>query len=204
MLTNFFRKQEAHRTALVLIIIFSALSLLASFVLSYEEIHLLKDPNARLSCNINSVFNCGTVMKTEKATILGDIPNSFFGIIGYAASLTLGVVMVSGVMLPRWMKFCMFGAFTGGWLFATWLFYDSLYGIGVLCPWCLTVTFSSVILLAAITHIVLRDGTLRFKGIWQQRINRWLDQDFDILIAAMIIVLFAALIILRFGSDIFS
>ena len=39
----------------------SAASLVASFVLSVDALRLAEDPTADLGCNINAVISCGTV-----------------------------------------------------------------------------------------------------------------------------------------------
>lgn len=204
MLNKLFTHRYDGKHAAILIVIFSACALLASFVLSYEKLHLLTNPDAQLSCSINLVFNCATVMKSEEASVLGDIPNSFLGMMGFTASLTLGVVMLSGSQLARWIKASMWVGFLGGWLFALWLFFSSLYDIGVLCPWCLVVTFSTTILFATMTHIVLRDSTIGLSKTWRTRVQKWLDSDLDTLATAAFISLLVALVIIRFGNGLFA
>ena len=48
----------------------AVLSLIASLVLSIEALHLAQNPNAVLSCSINSVINCATVSLHPSASIV--------------------------------------------------------------------------------------------------------------------------------------
>ena len=73
---------------------FGIAGLAASFVLAVEEFHLLKDPNAVLSCTINLVLNCSEVMKTWQASVFG-FPNMFIGLMGYSVVITTACNKVS-------------------------------------------------------------------------------------------------------------
>src|SRR5690606_8940678 len=81
-----------------LILAFGAVGTLASLVLSIEEFHLLKDPSAILSCSINTVLNCSTVMQTWQASVLG-FPNMFIGLMAFPVIMVIGVLGLSGVRL---------------------------------------------------------------------------------------------------------
>lgn len=51
------------------------IGIIASFVLTYDKIHVLTDKGYEPSCNINPILSCGSVMKTEQASLLG-VPNT--------------------------------------------------------------------------------------------------------------------------------
>ncbi len=185
-------------------IVFSAFALIASLALSIEYAHLLKYPNEALACDINSALSCASVMKTWQATLFFGIPNSYFGMIGMAVLLTISVVLATGAKLPKWFFACIQIAAIGGLAFAWWMFFDSLYVIGVLCPWCLLVTTSMTILFGAITHFNLRENMFEFKRKTYDRILRFLNADGDKLIVASILVIFAFLAFAKFGFELIS
>jgi uncharacterized membrane protein len=183
------------------LIVFAAIGLLASLVLSVDYTVLLKNPNATLSCDINSALSCVSVMKTWQATLFFGIPNSYFGMIGYAVLLTIGVVMAVGAQLPKWFRACMQLAGIGGLAFAWWMYFDALYVIGVLCPWCLSVTTSMTIIVGAITHYNLRENTFGFRRPTYDKILRFLNADGDKIIWAATLVIFAFLAFAKFGFE---
>jgi fatty acid desaturase len=85
-------------------------------------------------------------------------------------------------------------------LFAYWLFFNSVYVIGVLCPWCLVVTFSMTILSAAITRYNLLHGTFDIPKRMNKKLTQFLAKDYDKVIVAGWLVLLVGLVILRFGE----
>lgn len=187
-----------------LLIVFGGIGLLASFVLSVDAFELLKNPDVKLACSINSVLNCLEVMKTPQAEILFGIPNSFFGIAAYSVLVTIGVMMMIGARLPKWFKVCLQIGGLAGLAAAWWMFFDSLYVIGALCPWCLTVTTSTTIIFGAITHYNLRENTFDFKRPTYDKILKFLAADGDKLIWATILVVFACLAFAQFGTALFE
>ncbi len=182
---------------------FGLIGFAASFVLAVEEFHLLKDPNAVLSCSFNLILNCAGVMKTWQASVFG-FPNMYIGLIGFPLVVMIASLGLSKVRLPRWF---LIGAEVGivGWtLFAYWLFFNSVYDIEILCPWCLIVTFSMTMLSAAITHYNLRENTFGFKAKTDKKIQEFLFKDYDKLVVASWVVLLVALVFLKFGDALFA
>ncbi|MDR0955750.1 MAG: vitamin K epoxide reductase family protein [Candidatus Nomurabacteria bacterium] len=197
-------EKTSRRWVAGILIVFSAVALTASLMLSVDYVKLLQNPDATFSCDINSALSCVSVMKTPQADVLFGIPNSFFGMMAFAVLLTIGVVLAVGAKLPKWFKVCTQIAALGGLAAAWWMFFDSLYHIGVLCPWCLTVTTSMTIMFGAITHWNLRENTFEFKRPTYDKILKFLGSDADKIIVAAILVIFAALAILKFGARLFG
>ncbi len=182
---------------------FGITGLIASFTLSVEEFHLLKNPDAILNCSFNLVLNCATVMKTWQASVFG-FPNMLIGLMGFPIVITIALLGLSKASFPRWF---LIGAEIGivFWtLFAYWLFFNSVYAIEVLCPWCLVVTFSMTMLSAAISRYNLLHNTFRLTKEANKKIVRFLDSDYDKLIVAGWIVLLIALVIVKFGEALFA
>src|SRR3954467_14716447 len=91
----------------------AGVGLAAAFILSVEKIELLQHPDAILSCSINAVLNCASVMKTPQATVFG-FPNSFIGLMAYPVIITLAVGYLAGARYNLWfMRVAQAGAALG-------------------------------------------------------------------------------------------
>lgn len=203
---NFFGKKEreekSRQTLFGTMLVFGIVGLIASFVLAVEEFHLLKNPDATLSCSFNLVLNCAVVMKTWQATVFG-FPNMFIGLIGFPIVMTIAILGLSSIKFPRWFLVGAEIGITLWTLFAYWLFFNSVYAIQVLCPWCLIVTFSMTILLAVITRYNVTSKTFKFSKKTSKKIHQFFERQYDILAVAVWIVFLVSLVILKFGDTLF-
>lgn len=182
---------------------FGITGLIASFTLAVEEFHLLKNPDTILSCSFNLVLNCAAVMKTWQASVFG-FPNMFIGLIGFPMVIMIALLGLSKVQFPRWFLIGAEIGFVFWTLFAYWLFFNSLYAIEVLCPWCLVVTFSMTMLSATITRYNLKQNTFGFTKVTHKKVERFLSKDFDKVIVATWIFLLIALVFIKFGDSLFA
>jgi len=198
-----YRPVASNRGLFGTMLAFGIFGLIASFTLAVEEFHLIKNPDAVLSCSFNLVLNCSTVMQTWQATVFG-FPNMFIGLMAYPMVIMIALLGLSNAQLPRWFKRGMLIGYTLGAILAYWLFFQSLYVIQVLCPWCLVVTLSTTILLETAVRYNLRENTLDFSKSMNKKIQQFLDKDFDKLIVASWIVLLVALVVLKFGNDLIA
>lgn len=112
--------------------------LFASFALTYDKIHYLKDSSYVPSCNINPIISCGSVMKTKQADLLG-LPNTVFGIAGFSVLLFLGLMLASGSKLHKNLWRLANSAAAAGFIFFLYLFFESVYRINAICPYCFAV-----------------------------------------------------------------
>lgn len=184
-------------------LLFGITGLIASFVLANEEFHLLKNPDTILSCSINLVLNCATVMKSWQASAFG-FPNMFIGLMGFPMVIMIALLGLSNVKFPRWFLIGAEIGYVFFTLFAYWLFFNSVYVIQVLCPWCLVVTFSMTMLSATITRYNLLNNIFHFGKDTNKKVIRFLEKDFDKLIVAAWIVLLIALVFAKFGDGLFA
>ncbi len=110
----------------------------ASFALTYDKIHVLQDPAYSPGCNLNPILSCGSVMRTEQASLLG-VPNTIFGLVAFSMLLTFGVLLAGGAKVKRWVWIgAQFGA-VAGVIFMHYLFFQGVYRINAICPWCFVV-----------------------------------------------------------------
>lgn len=184
--------------------LFSAcLSLLASFVLSVDAIKLAADPAASLSCNINAVLSCGTVGASWQAHLFG-FPNAFLGLLAEPVVITIAVASLGGVRFPRWFMLAAQIVYTVGVLFAYWLFYQSMFVIGALCPWCLLVTVSTTLVWFTLTRVNIRDGNLFLPPRTHETWNRYIAADFDVIIVVIWILVLVLGTVTKYGGALFA
>jgi len=198
-------EKRSIRTAYIVMLVGAMLALAAAFVLSLEKIHLLQNPDAILSCSFNLVLNCTAVMQTWQASVFFGIPNMYIGLISFPVIIAVAVAALCGgaSFNKGFLKTANIGVLLGT-LFAYWLFFNSLYAIQVLCPWCLVVTFSCTLMFAAITHINLRENTWGFSPKLNEKIQKFLKGGYQQLTVASWIVLMVVLVVLKFGDALFA
>lgn len=183
----------------------STVALIAAFVLSLEKVHLLSNPDAVLSCSFNLVLNCSTVMKSWQANAFFGIPNMYIGLVSFPVLITVAVAALwGGAHFKKGFLLAMNIGVLLGTIFAYWLFFQSLYVIQVLCPWCLVVTVSCTLMFAAVTHISLDENVLGLSKKADRRVRAFLAKGYHQLIVASWIVLMIALVLLKFGADLFA
>ena len=132
--TNIF----SQRTIGVLLIIGSIAGLIAAFELTMDKIRILENPDYIPACNFSILMSCKSVIESEQGQAFG-FPNPIVGLVGFGITIALGVALAAGARIPRWY---MVGAVLGltfgiGWV--QWFAYQTIFNIGVLCPWCMVV-----------------------------------------------------------------
>jgi uncharacterized membrane protein len=153
-----------------LLVILGAIGLIMSFIIMTEKLTLLQDPNYKPPCNINPVISCGTVMKTAQAAAFG-FPNPFIGLIGFSIIITIGMAFFAEFTLKHpFKKWFWLGLEAGtllGVLFVHWLFFQSVYVIGALCPLCMVVWAVTIALFLYTTVYNVREGYIKMpKVLW--------------------------------------
>lgn len=189
-------KDARHRGAFIEMLVSSVIGLVASFVLSVDALILAADPNAIFSCDINTKISCGTVGTSWQANFLG-FPNAYLGLITEPIVITLAVAALGGVRFPRWFMNTAQVFYAIGFLFAYWLFYQSYFYIGALCPWCLTITVTTTLVFGSMTRVNILDGNLRF-GRYTETIQGLVRSWVDIYITVVILVILTAMVLVRY------
>jgi uncharacterized membrane protein len=185
-----------HRGAYIEMLIGSVIGLAASFVLAVDALVLAANPDAIFSCDINAKISCGTVGSSWQANLLG-FPNAFIGLVTEPVVITLAVAALGGVRFPRWFMLTAQGFYSIGFAFAYWLFFQSYFVIGALCPWCLTITVTTSLVFFSITRVNILDGNLRFGRATlavQTAVRGWVD----VYVMLAILVIFGAMVAVRY------
>lgn len=187
----------------VAVLIAATVGLIASIVLSCEALVLAANANAVLDCDLNAVISCAAVANHWSASLLG-FPNSFLGIAAMPVVMTIAVLLLARVKLPKWfMQAAQIGVI-GGLLFAIWMFYMSYAVIGILCPWCLTVDAAMIIIFFGITRYNIKQGHLPLSKQATIKLRKFVKQDFDVLVMVLMMVMMVMAIVLKFGSELFA
>jgi len=101
-----------------------------------ERIAMLKNPTAPLSCNLNPVIDCGSVLNDKLAALFG-FPNAFIGMIVFGMLLLSGLFLLTGTKVTRSYVSIVLILSTILIGFSAWFFGVSLYVIEKICIFCL-------------------------------------------------------------------
>jgi uncharacterized membrane protein len=193
-----------HRvTVWVTMLVASVASLVASFVLAVEALHLAENPNAELGCDINAVLSCGTVASSWQASVLG-FPNAFLGLVTEPVVLTIAVAALAGVRFPRWFMFAAQVVYTVGLAFAYWLFHQAMFEIGALCPWCLLITLATTLVFFEMTYVNIRDDNLYLPRRIQSALTSLVRSNLDLVLVVVWILALVLAVVLRYGEALFA
>lgn len=120
-----------------ILLITAAVALFASVMLMHEHIATLKNPNFKAVCDINPIFSCGSVMQSDQAKVFG-FDNTYAGIIGFSALTTIAATLLAGATYKKWFWQGLQAGVTLAQIFIFWLIYQSLFSIGSICLFCMT------------------------------------------------------------------
>jgi uncharacterized membrane protein len=182
----------------------SGLALIVSLALSAETLELARHPRQLLSCDVNKTVSCSTVAEAWQAEIVKigglSFPNAFFGIAAESIFVTLAVIGLARIAVPRWFAVCTWAGGLCALLYAYWLFEQSLFVINALCLWCLTLMFATTIQFMALSHATVSvQRVSRSEGL-----RSYFRLHYDLMVDVLWIVILIAIILLRDGSGIFA
>lgn len=180
----------------LLLIICGSLGFIASMALTIERFHLLQNPEAKLSCDINPFIACGPVMTSAAGSLFG-FPNPLIGIAGFAVVITIGAALLARARFANWflIGFAV-GTLLAG-VFITWLQSQTLYVIGKLCPWCMLVW---AVTIPVVVGTVIRALTAGALGARARAVGERLAA-FQLSIVAIWYLVVIAAVGLRFYRD---
>ena len=185
-----------HRGAYLEMLVGSVIGLIAAFVLAVDALTLAANPDAIFSCDISAKISCGTVGTTWQANLLG-FPNAYLGLISEPVVITVAIAALGGVVFPRWFMLTAQAFYSIGFAFAYWLFFQSYFVIGALCPWCLTITFTTTLVFFSITRVNILDGNLRF-GTATSRVQSLVRSWVDVYAMMIVLAVLAAMVAVRY------
>lgn len=147
----------------VILTVGAFIGLVASFWQVVERIFMLKNPGAELSCNLNPILDCGTVLGNRWSALFG-FPNALLGIVMFTILFTIGLMLLNGIALKKWFWKVFLAVMIMLILFSVWFFATSLYVIGKICIFCIFIwTVSVPIFLYGIDWLITNNY---LKGSW--------------------------------------
>ncbi|HSX29222.1 MAG TPA: vitamin K epoxide reductase family protein [Candidatus Saccharimonadales bacterium] len=178
-----------------ILVICGVIALACALIIMYDKVALLKNPNFRPNCDLNPVISCGSVMESKQANAFG-FPNPFLGIVGFSVVVTTGMALFAGATFKRWYWLGLQAGTIFGVCFIHWLFFQSVYRIHALCPYCMVVWVMTITLFLYVTLYNIQTGTIKLKGK-AQRVGYFLRRHhLDILVLWLLII--AAFILKHF------
>ncbi|MDO5034023.1 MAG: vitamin K epoxide reductase family protein [Actinomycetaceae bacterium] len=130
------------------LIVGSLLGLLASVGLLETELAHIRNPDAALGCDLNSLISCGSSLMSPQAHLLG-VPNSALGIGAFGALLAVGVFALLGTRFSVLSVRLLGLGGVGGLGFVAFFLHASATNFFALCPYCMVV-WSGAIIVAAV------------------------------------------------------
>ena len=188
-------RHTATWTYLVMLIA-SAVALVVSFVLSAGQ---------QLSCDVNAVMSCSTVAESWQAEVVKfaglSFPNAFFGIAAESVFVTIAVIGLTKVAVPRWFALCTWLGGLAALAYSYWLTSQSLFVINALCPWCLCLMFSTTVQFMALSHAtaVVQEIPAKREGV-----RTYYRLNYDLMVDALWIVTLIVIILVEDGPLLFS
>ena len=187
-------KKQTNKSSLTrfipyVLIICGIIGLLASFTLTYDKIQVLKNPGYNPPCNINPVLSCGSVMKTEQASLLG-VPNTIFGLMGFTALTTFGFLMLSGAQFKKWIWQIAQVVSLIGVIFMHYLFFQGVYRINAICPWCFVTWMVTIPIFIYITAYNIENKYITLPSGFIDKAGRFFTKNYiNILLSWYTIIL---------------
>lgn len=181
------------------LIIAGAIGWIASATLVLERLHLYANPDAKVSCDFNAWISCGDVMKTPQAAILG-FPNPFIGVVAFVVIITTGVVLLAGAQLSRWYWLGLQLGITVGLGLVCWFWFQAVYVLAILCPYCMIVWAVMIPLFIWITVRNMAHGVIAVSPAVKKFALSWAWTIIGLIYVAVIASIFFKFMYAIFGS----
>lgn len=189
----------------MIMLISSAIALLTSLILSSETLALARAPHKALGCDVNTVVSCSKVAQSWQAEFIrfGELsfPNAFFGIAAESVFVTLAVVGIAKVKLPKWLATFSWIGGLSALLYAYWLFTQSMFVIQILCPWCIVLMFCTTVQFMSLTHATFSVQEIALKN---KILSAYYRLNYDLIVDLLWIFALVLLILGKYGNAIFS
>ncbi|MFU0533192.1 vitamin K epoxide reductase family protein [Gardnerella pickettii] len=189
----------------MIMLISSAIALLTSLILSSETLALARAPHKALGCDVNTVVSCSKVAQSWQAEFIrfGELsfPNAFFGIAAESVFVTLAVVGIAKVKLPKWLATFSWIGGLAALLYAYWLFTQSMFVIQILCPWCIVLMFCTTVQFMSLTHATF---SVQEIGLKNKILSAYYRLNYDLIVDLLWIFALVLLILSKYGNAIFA
>lgn len=171
------------------------IGVLAAFLQTLEVLELLKNKNAVLACNINSIFSCSTVLNAPQSAVFG-FPNSIMCLSMFLIFFIAGFAGLFSKGLNKGFRLTIQGLSIFTLCFGIWFLWQSTYVINAQCIFCAFCMVGLIFVNAAWVRINAADMPIGAKGhTW---LNKAIAKQYDILAWGIFAVAGALAITLHF------
>jgi len=179
-----------------ILIICGTIGYACAFIIMFDKIQLLKNPHYIPSCNLNPIISCGNIMASKQSNAFG-FPNPFIGLGAFPVVAFIGIAILAGAKFKRWFWL----GFEAGLVFAIgfvhWLFFESVYRIHSLCPWCIVVWTVTITAFWYVSLYLFDQKFIKLPAGKPQRVYGWVRRHhLDLLVLWFVVI--AALILKHF------
>lgn len=148
----------------IFLVLIGLVGLTAAFALTLEKIHKLTNPDEAASCDYSVIVQCGKNLASWQGSLLG-FPNPLIGLMAWSVVITIGVSVFAGARYPNWLWRGLNIGALGALVFVIWLFSQSVFILGTLCPWCMVTWISAIPLFWVVTFWNMKNGVWGKKAI---------------------------------------
>jgi uncharacterized membrane protein len=167
-----------------------------AFIIMFDKIRILNNPHYVPSCDLNPIISCGSVMQSKQANVFG-FANPFIGLGAFPVVAVIGLGIFAGAKFKRWFWLGLNAGLVFALGFVHWLFFESVYRIHALCPWCMVVWVVSITTFWYVTLYNIDQKHIRLPKGKTTQFYKWVRRHhLDILILWFLII--AALILKHF------
>ena len=140
-----------------ILIIGSIIGFICSAVLTYDSNKVAVNYSYLPSCNLNPIIACGPEIKSLQGSVF-HVPNPYIGLVAYTMVLTTGITLVAGAKFKRWFWLALEGGTVLGLVFVHWFFFEAVYRIHALCPYCMGTWVVTIIIFWYLTLYNIQHG----------------------------------------------
>jgi uncharacterized membrane protein len=182
-----------------LVVVCGAVGMSATALQIIERIQLAEQPTAKLVCDINATFSCGTVLQAWQSSVFGPIPNPVIGLVVFTIMLTTAVGALLGSQLAgrAWALAAFLALFM--LCFTVWYFYETTFSIKAICLYCLFNGTAILLINTALWRIAYAHGWLSREGSRLAFAGRLVEGRTDLFVWGGVWVAVAAMVVLGFS-----
>jgi uncharacterized membrane protein len=147
------------------LIVTGFIGLSAAFALTVEKIHKLLHPEEAASCDYSVIVQCGKNLASWQGSLLG-FPNPIIGLMAWSVVITIGVGILAGARYANWFWRGLNIGAVGALGFVIWLFIQSVFVLGTLCPWCMVTWLATIPLFWVVTFWNMKHG------VWGSKVQK--------------------------------
>jgi len=122
----------------ILSILGGLLGLYGSFRLFLDYVASLKTTDFLPSCDLSDTISCAANLESSYGALLG-FSNTVLGLALFVVPVVIGVLVLSGIELPRWLGLANLGGNLGAVALVTYLQWASFTQLETLCIYCFVI-----------------------------------------------------------------